>query len=347
MMHCNNNRLLLSSFVSRFLSYNIILLFTLLLSGCEAFIVTNNLPFRRANNYNGRNIIIDFSSSSSSSLSSTGRLDFCYKRLGKSSDDRPYVENKKMSTIQIAEDIENELQILIDQRNTTDQAYIASLDGWMVAYNRNNRDAIYGERMEDVLQMMEKEQQLLDNISSSGSSSSSSVDAYACVIHLWLSAGEVFKALRVLSWMETNDEIINRSSLPTKRLIQYNRVLQGLIRSNDDTNYCIAIQLLESMYNQSDFEIIIDDAENEMIQFKVSGVLPNTKSFTTVIEPLLKKMMTTNDDNQKKKNEELLLIKFMKKAKELDVLSDFLMKKINKGIKDKETMNFLLQRSQV
>ena len=90
----------------------------------------------------------------------------------------------------------------------------------------------------------------------------------------------------MLWWMENNEDIVTKELIP-KRLIQYNRVLQGLIRSKDNTNYNDAIWWLENMYNQSDFEV----NDIDKIEFGVLGLLPNMKPFTTVIEPLPKKKM--------------------------------------------------------
>ena len=98
-----------------FLLYNII--FLLLLSICDAFFVwnnNNNIAFGRTSHNNGQ---INFSSSLLSLSSSTGQLDFCYKRLGLSGRE-PYVKNKSMSAVEIAEEIKNKLRNLIHQKKT-------------------------------------------------------------------------------------------------------------------------------------------------------------------------------------------------------------------------------------
>ena len=172
------------------------------------------------------------------------------------------------------------------------------------------------------------------------------VDPYASVIHLWISSSDynvaALRALRVISWMERNPQVIEESPIQ-QRLIQYNKVLKGLMRSEQNTY--IAVRLLESMYSKAFFQlpksdektIIAEDTTElllEEFQFAVS-IKPDAKSFATVIEPLLQ---LSNDDD--------LLVTIIRKAKELDLLNGFLLRKIKKVLNDEKELELLLHLCQ-
>jgi len=306
-------------------------------------------------------------------------VDFCYKRLGKTpSNDEDNGSKEKMTVMEIAEDLEEELNKSMNRNETvaTEQSFIGCLDGWIWAH-RNDHDTIYyGDRMENVLRMMERfavaqqqqqqqqQQQGDDNkeLSSNSSIVIMSVDPYATVIHLWLSSveedGAVLRALRILALMEGNQQIIQQAPIQL-RLIQYNRILKGLVWS--DQTYHVAIKLLESMYNKSIFRLLPNDDEggddskmkdsspssllpSKKIQFKVS-IMPDTKSFATVMTPLLQKegIMDPTTHEVLSEDEELLVM-LTRKASELNLLNNFLLRTIEKGLKDEEKMKFLLQQ---
>lgn len=302
-----------------------------------------------------------------------GRVDFCYKRLGKTPrNDKDTISKETTTVMEIAEDLEEELKKSMNRNETvvTEQSFIGCLDGWIWAHRNDHDTMYYGDRMENVLRMMEslavaQQQQQGDDSKESSSSSSiviMSVDPYATVIHLWVSSveedGAVLRALRILALMEGNQQIIQQAPIQL-RLIQYNKILKGLVWS--DQTYHVAIKLLESMYNKSIFRLLPNDDEggddskmkdsspssllpSKKIQFKVS-IMPDTKSFATVMTPLLQKEgIMDPTTHEVLSDDEELLVMLTRKASELHLLNNFLLRTIEKGLKDEEKMKFLLQQ---
>jgi len=271
--------------------------------------------------------------------SRNGRLEFSFKRLGTD----PPKDLKAIEPEAIAESIERTLK---ERSHNVQEAFIGSLDAWMVAFNRDkskekenastNRTLKYGKRMEDVLILMEEN--CVDG---------TTVDAYASVIHLYLSGRESHAALRVLGRMENQlllqQQRRQRQSGGTDtdvefqnvkgRLIQYNRVLQGLVSLPANPSHSEAAHnLLMSMCLEEKF------FHPDLVPFSPTNVKPDAKSFALVIESLLKKEEGDENDAQ--------LVVLLKQAKKFNQLNGFLMKKMERAVADsnKERLDALLKR---
>lgn len=262
---------------------------------------------------------------------SVGRLDFCYKRLQAD----PPKDLKIIEPDAVAESIE---KILREQRDDAgEQAFIGSLDAWTVASNKarkggdekDNRIVKYGKRMEDVLTLMEKK-----------CVNGTTVDAYATVIHLYIAGKESYAALRVLGRME-NQLLVQQRQRDTNnggdvaqnlklRLIQYNRVLQGLgsTSQGNPSHLKAAFKLLMSMCLQEEF---VYPPANLKEPFLPTDVKPDAKSFAMVMVPML--LLQEEDIVYDK------LIKLIDQARNLDQLNDFLLKKIERAMTGSYTSN--------
>ena len=251
------------------------------------------------------------------------RIDFSFKRLQVD----PPQNAKEMEPNDVAETIEKLLRGQGEE--ASQEAFIGSMDAWMVAFNKakrgKERAVMYGSKLEGVLTLMEK-----------NARDGSTVDAYATVMHLYLSEKEPFRALRVLGRMEkqllTQEEGGNiEGFIDVKgRLIQYNRVLQGLASSSESSSLQVAFHLLMSMCLQERFTC------PDVVPFAPTNVKPDSKSFATVLSA----MLAENDGS------ETDILSLIKQAKNFDQLSGFLMKKMERAIGgDKERLDLLIQRS--
>lgn len=270
-----------------------------------------------------------------------GRLEYCFKRLRTD----PPKGLKAMEPEAVAESIET---ILKEQgKDNFPEAFIGSMDAWMVAFNKEkskekeggstNITIKYGKRMEGVLNLMEKN--CVDG---------TTVDAYASVIHLYLSGRESYAAQRVLGRME-NQLVLQQQQRQQKsdgtsnddefqnikrRLIQYNRVLQGLVSSPADPSHLeAAFHLLTSMCLEEEF------SHPGLVPFLPKNVKPDAKSFAIVIESMLKEEGGDKTDAP--------LVFLLKQARKFNQLDGFLMKKMDQAVPDsnKERLVALLKRS--
>jgi len=297
-------------------------------------------------------------SSNTSSNNSVGRLEFAYKRVNAD----PPTELLELASKEpdaIAESIEN--LVKEQKENAKEQAFIGSLDAWMVASNKsnsksnknndndNNNDRSlssvlrYGKRMEDVLTMMETK-----------CATGVTIDAYATVIHLYLGGKEPIAALRVLGRMENQLQLVQQQQQQESefqnikgRLIQYNRVLQGLVASTSlsTSSLSVAVQLLMSMCLQEDFSsnpiTLYDDDDDDYkngetlmvgttCNFLPMNITPDAKSFATVIVQLIPKYYEDERREHYNHFENYKIIhKLIEQARRLDQLNNFLVKKIN------------------
>jgi len=241
----------------------------------------------------------------------------------------------------VAESLEN---ILKEQRDDAcEQAFIGSLDAWMVASNKakkgdkgNDRIVGYGKRMEDVLTLMEK-----------NCASGTTIDAYATVIHHYVGGKESYAALRVLRRMENQLLVQEQQGSITGggelhnfklRRIQYNRVLQGLV-STSETNPLhlkTAFQLLMSMSLQEEF---LYPPAGFMEPFSPKNIKPDAKSFAMVLVAMLTQEGDVKDEE---------LVTLIDQARKLDQLNDFLLKKIDRAMvssgNNKERVDIIKQR---
>jgi len=266
-----------------------------------------------------------------------GRLEFSYKRVKAD----PPKDLRAMKPDDVAESLEN---ILKEQRDDAcEQAFIGSLDAWMVASNKakkgdkgNDRIVGYGKRMEDVLTLMEK-----------NCASGTTIDAYATVIHHYVGGKESYAALRVLRRMENQLLVQEQQGSTTGggelhnfklRRIQYNRVLQGLV-STSETNPLhlkTAFQLLLSMSLQEEF---LYPPAGFMEPFSPKNIKPDAKSFAMVLVAMLTQEGDVKDEE---------LVTLIDQARKLDQLNDFLLKKIDRAMvssgNNKERFDIIKQR---
>ncbi|OEU11866.1 hypothetical protein FRACYDRAFT_244986 [Fragilariopsis cylindrus CCMP1102] len=335
--------------------------------GSEAFFVTPSSSScssqRRHNQHRHIRFMHPPSNNKGKGSPSFGRLESSYKRVKVD----PPKDLKVMTPDEVAESLET---ILKEQRNDAcEQAYIGSLDAWMVASNKakikkgednqgknndSSRVVEYGKRMEDVLTLME-----------TNCASGTTIDAYATVIHLYVCGKESYAALRVLRRME-NQLLIQQeqqqagSSTITGggddsewqnnnfklRRIQYNRVLQGLISTSDTSPLHLrtAIQLLMSMSLQEEF-VYPTPAGFMEPSFSPTNITPDAKSFAIVLVA----MIMTQEEGDDVKDDDELVVTLIDQAKKLDQMNDFLLKKIDRAMvsssdNNKERFNTIKQR---
>jgi len=267
---------------------------------------------------------------------SFGRLEFSYKRVKADSPN----DLRAMNPDDVAESLET---ILKEQReDACEQAFIGSLDAWMVASNKakkdepNDRIVRYGKRMEDVLTLME-----------ANCASGTTIDAYGTVIHLYVGGKESYAALRVLRRME-NQLLAQQQQSSTNgggefqnfklRRIQYNRVLQGLVSTSEDNPLHLetAFQLLMSMALQEDF---LHPPAGFKEPFSPTSIEPDAKSFAMVLVAMLTQEGNVKDDE---------LVTLIDQARKLGQLNDFLLKKIERAMtssgNNKERFDIIKQR---
>mmetsp|Transcript_29661 Transcript_29661/g.28510 ORF Transcript_29661/g.28510 Transcript_29661/m.28510 type:complete len:274 (-) Transcript_29661:264-1085(-) len=218
---------------------------------------------------------------------SVGRLTFCYQRLQAV----PPKDMENLPVDQVAEALEDVLKAFKDE--ASEESYIACLDGWMVAFNKSQRNIVYGERMVQVLDMMEKNSLMV-----------TTVDPYASVIHAWLSCQDSKRALEILVRMESNPRLKAKDNA---KLIQYNKILQGLVNASEVET---AVKLLDCMCQGSSMVW-------KGLSFTAS-VKPNAKSFA-----LLFSALSIEQDEQ-------IYLTLLREARKLNVLEGFLLQNISR-----------------
>jgi hypothetical protein len=238
---------------------------------------------------------------------SVGRLACCYKRLNTSQPENMY----NLPANNVAEALDNILkaQLTEGEEFVSEESFIACLDGWMVAYNKNQRNPIYIERMVQVLDRIEESSPLLEI----------TFDPYATVTHAWLSCQQASCALTVLARMESNPHVVKAAD--SAKVVQYNKILKGLANGKDID---IALELIHCMCQGSIMEW-------EAYDF-VPSVKPNSNSFV----PFLKILSIENDEKE--------LLTLMREAQKLCVLEGFLHQKLQRFLKDEVEMSKFMNK---
>ena len=135
-------------------------------------------------------------------------------------------------------------QTIIGKSSNDATSYIRLLDAWMEAFTQNpsndqeTKVLEYGVRMERILTKMEEEMNEI------------AIHAYATVIQMYTSLdpkgrpGDPMAAIRVLSRMENSLQEPDLLHLQSQRLLQYNRVLQGI--ASESPVLCSLIAVLSA-----------------------------------------------------------------------------------------------------
>lgn len=272
-------------------------------SHCNSFAVLN-VSYKRDRHARAREFI---SLGAHKRQGSVGRLKFCYQRL-------QAVQPEEMEYLpvdQVAEALEDILKTSMEEGNIIpEKSYIACLDGWMVAFNKSQRNVLYGERMVQILDIMETTNCKIEATKDEQEKGAivSTVDPYATVIHAWLSCQEATRALQLLARMENNPLVRDEDNA---KVVQYNKILKGLVNSD---NITIAIELLNCMCRGSLMEW-------EGVTF-ITSVKPNANSFVSVLGAL-----SIEDDADPDGN---VLRFFLREARILGVLEGFLLRKLRR-----------------
>ncbi|CAB9518936.1 expressed unknown protein [Seminavis robusta] len=199
--------------------------------------------------------------------------------------------SREEETAEKAEDILRE-KLMNDATEVGLQDFQEVLDAWMMAFHKSTekdnetRAFDYGHRMESILTLLEA--------SANNNSIIISIEPYSLVMQVYLQRdADPMAALRVLSRMENmlytahpSSEFLNNK----QRLIQYNRVLQGLA-SKMELCSLIAVPLLLALAQEQPVILPKDDQVEPFVPRKLQ---PDTASFAVVLEPLLEKNYKLN-----------------------------------------------------